>query len=136
MVTKKRVKPQDTDAGEQAAPKRAGRKRKTRTAVSSTSVAEEAIPSRSTRRKRPQTEATSGATIAAVASDDRKTGLSFPRVPPEELRDIGEMSFGRRERTVAIPEFGELSADDISERVRLSSAEITDSPWRKICETC
>ncbi|MDT4894961.1 MAG: glutamyl endopeptidase [Acidobacteriota bacterium] len=71
---------------------------------------------------------------AAAASGDKQTGLRFPRVPQEELRDIGELTFGKRDRTAPTHQPGGTSAANSAERVRISGAEITDSPWRKICD--
>jgi glutamyl endopeptidase len=58
------------------------------------------------------------------------------RLPQDELHDIAELTLGKRERTDARRHTKErmLAAADEDERVRISSAQITQTPWRKICD--
>ncbi|HKQ50799.1 MAG TPA: trypsin-like serine protease [Pyrinomonadaceae bacterium] len=75
-----------------------------------------------------------GAQSASVTSQ-QLTSHSLSDVPQDELRDIGELSLGKRDRT-AEPEAPDtiFSASSSAERVRIQAAEITQSPWRKVCD--
>lgn len=62
------------------------------------------------------------------------TALSLRDVTDGELRDIGELTFGRRETPSATPqrEVGVAAAADPSNRRRVP--DVSQPPWRKICD--
>jgi glutamyl endopeptidase len=57
-------------------------------------------------------------------------------LPQSPLRDIGELSFGRREPPVleAQPEAALLALPTMGQRQRVSAQAIAHTPWRKICD--
>lgn len=50
------------------------------------------------------------------------------------LRDIGELSFGRRQPRHKSGVLGVAAAAVVDQRQRVGSADIRQSPWRKICD--
>ena len=73
---------------------------------------------------------------SVTAKHEPSTVLHISAPSPEELRDIGELSFGKRATTDADslqPAAAQpKAANSVADRVRIT--DVTQSPWRKICD--
>jgi glutamyl endopeptidase len=70
-----------------------------------------------------------------VANSESSTILAVPQEARGKLRDIGELTFGARDRSNSPPQPGIVQPTDAtntSERARV--VDVTQSPWRKICD--
>src|SRR2546421_895844 len=79
-------------------------------------------------------------TVKAERSAGKKSSsnvLRFPRLrKKQELRDIAELTFGKRKVAATHPPLEALGLTGAvkPQRVRVDGTEITETPWRKICD--
>lgn len=129
MVSKKRTNPQKraTD-GAASSRRRKGRRARTPVLFSPSAKGAEAPSQRQPERK------TRAANAEVIAAELQTATVLSIEGQQDDLRDIGELTFGRREAKDAPPQPQATSraANNIADRVRIT--DVTQSPWRKICD--
>jgi glutamyl endopeptidase len=65
-----------------------------------------------------------------LAKQDPTDQPTLPKLPQRKLRDIGELSFGRRPKRRSEPQFG--VAGSVVDRIRVP--DVSQTPFRKVCD--